>query len=379
MRRSTIRRAIGHAIGWLGIAAISPAGVSWAQTAAMPGIPSITESAAARQNPIAIVGGMLASPDAKTQAWGAWYAGRDVITDLIPGLIFVASQHASPGTLAQHAARDAALDALIQLRAKVPADLVARLIDDRPVHAVILASRIEDSGDTLLEFARASSNNRKHWFAAANLLLARRQPGFARLLVDALALEIDVSVSDDGLAGGGYGSGGSSIGCGGLGPPDFELPPWASYEFTTTAEPDVVVLAMGPVPVYYERRLSKSGNLPPPHSRSDDGPSSGQRLLYAAALMKIRAENLPIRAHAYHTIKWSGQRPLDEAIQSFRADARRGFDVLVRQLVTAGLVAKEEASGIEPVINLRVHDLRTEPSSPLTPLTPTTSASPVMP
>jgi hypothetical protein len=133
MRHSTIR----HAIGWLGVAVIAP-GFSGAQTTAMPG------TAPVREDPVAIVRGLLESPDAKAQAWGAWYAGRDVMTDLIPGLIAVVSQHANAGTLAEHAARDVALDALIQLRAEVPADLIARLVEDKPEHALILAARIQD-------------------------------------------------------------------------------------------------------------------------------------------------------------------------------------------------------------------------------------------
>ena len=183
-------RAIRQAIGWLTVAVIWP-GLSWAQTTAMPGM-ATPGMAPAREDPIAIVRGFLASPDAKTQAWGAWYAGRDVMTDLIPGLIAVVSQHGRPGTHAESAARDVALDSLIQLRAEVPADLIARLIEDKPVSALILAARSEDAGGTLLELVRANPDGAEQWFAAANLLLSRRQPGFARVLADRLTLDIDV-------------------------------------------------------------------------------------------------------------------------------------------------------------------------------------------
>jgi hypothetical protein len=354
-------RAIRHAIGWLGVAVMSP-GVSWAQTTAMPGM----APAPAREDPIAIVRGLLTSPDAKTQAWGAWYAGRDVMTDLIPGLIAVVSQHANAGTLAEHAARDVALDALIQLRAEVPADLIARLVEDRPAHALILAARSQDAGDTLLDLAQANPDAGEHWFAAANLLLSRRKPGFARVLVAKLTLRIDVYVSDDGNTSGGYGSG-RSIGCRwGPGLVDRDLPPRAAYELTTRARPDVAVLALGPVPVYYERHLSTTGVMPTSPGTSIHGPTTEQRLQYVAALMDMNENRLPIRARTTHSIKWTDQPSLDAAIQSFRADTRRRFAQLVSELVDAGLVTKEEAADFEPVINVMVDDVRTERSTTLT-------------
>lgn len=350
--------AIRHAIGWLGVVVISP-GLSWAQTTAMPGM------APAREDPIAIVHGFLTSPDTKTQAWGAWYAGRDVMTDLIPGLLAVVARHEHPETLAEYAARDVALDALIQLRAEVPADLIARLVEDKPVHALILAARSQDASGTLLEFVRDNPDAAEHWFAAANLLLSQRQPGFARVLVARLTLDIDVYVSDDGGTIGGVG-GGMSIGCGGGGARDPGLPPWAAYQLTTTARPDVVVLALGPVPVYYERQLSTGGVMPTPHSSSIHGPTSQQRLQYVAALMGISEERVPIRAEATHSIKWTDQASLDAAVQSFRADTRRRFAGFLSTLVEAGLIPKEEAGDIEPAIKVTVHDVRTEQSTTLT-------------
>lgn len=330
--------------------------------------------AAARENPIAIVRGFLMSPDTKTQAWGAWYAGRDVMTVLIPDLIAVASQHANGGTLAERAARGVALDALIQLRAAVPAGLVARLLEDEPAHALILAARIEGVGDALLDFVRASPEGGEHWFAAANLLLARDQAGFARVLVDRLALDIDVYVSDDdGLHFGG--GAGRTIGCGGFGQSDTGLPPWASYTLTTIARPDVAVLATGPVSVYYVRHLSPAGVVPAPHSMSVNGPTSDQRLRYVAALMGDGEHRLPVRGRTAQTIKWTNQASLDAAIESFRDDTRQGFADLVNALVVADLIPKEEAADIEPAIRVTVHDVRTGRATPLT--TPGTTA--VMP
>ena len=137
-------------------------------------------------------------------------------------------------------------------------------------------------------------------------------------------------------------------------------------QLTTIAKPDVVVLASGPVPVYYERHLSTGGMMPAPHGTSIHGPTSHQRLQYVAALMGVGEDRLPIRAEATHSIKWTDQTSLDAAIQSFRTDTRRRFTGFVSLLVDTGLITKEEATDIEPVIKVTVHDERTEPSTTLT-------------
>lgn len=350
---------IALVIGWLGMAVCAP-GVAWAQTAVLPEIgPANSKSAT-------IVREFLQSPDTKTQAWGAWYAGRDAMTFFVPDLIAVASRHVNGGTLAERAARDIALDALIQLRARVPADFVARLLlEDEPTSALILAARIEGAHDALLDFVRARPEGGEEWFAAANLLLSRNQAGFARVLVDKLALDINVYVSDDGGTSG-VGGMDTSIGCGAAGQGDPALPPWAVYTLTTAARPDVAILATGPVSVYYERHLSPAGMLPSAGSTSIHGPSSEQRLQYVAALMGTGENDLPVRGRRPREIKWRDQPSLDAAIRSFRDDTRRGFIALVKDLVEADLIPKEEAADIEPVIRVTVHDVRTGRSTPLT-------------
>jgi hypothetical protein len=362
IRQSTIwQSTIRYALAWLAIFVMSP-GLSWAQTTGLPGMEPI------REEPVAFVADLLKSPDAKAQAWGAWYAGRDAMRELTPDLIAVVSQRANGATLVERAARDIALDALIQLRAKVPASLVAGLIENKPAHALILAARIEDASNTLLDYVRANPEGGEEWFAAANLLLSqrKRQPGFARVLVDKLKLGIDVYVSDDGGTSGGSGAGGG-IGCGAVTPGDPGLPPWAAYVLTASAKPDVSVLALGPVPIYYERQLFAAGYLPSPSGVFIQGPTSEHRLQYVAALMGISENRLPIRAQATHEIKWTDQPSLDAAIKSFRTNTRRGFAGLVSRLARAGFIPKEEVAAIKPTIDLEVHDVRTNQSIALTP------------
>src|SRR5687768_9346217 len=73
----------------------------------------------------------LRSADPREQAWGAWLSGRDVMPETIPLLQRVVHARAASVGLADTAALDIALDALIQLQAKVPPDLALAVYEQR--------------------------------------------------------------------------------------------------------------------------------------------------------------------------------------------------------------------------------------------------------
>ena len=332
----------------------------------------------AAREPRAIVLDMLQSPDAKQQAWGAWYAGRDHMTDLVPAIVAVVAERHLGSTMYELGATDIALDALIQLHATVPPDLLASLVDRRSTQALILASHehrvtakldnqedADDGGSSavllqVLQRAQAEQDA-DPWFAAANLLLERRTPGFGQTLLTDLHIIVDVYVSDDGHSGGGWGMVSSSIGCGGDSP-NTTLPPWAAYELTTYASAGVVVLSTGPTPVYYERKLSPAGVTPPAHSLRHSGPNLRERLRYVAALTRRDIERLPIRDHESHAIKWQGAAALVRAQQEFRADVERRFARMVSDMIDAKVLTRDEAATLAPTITVTLHDHRSDKS-----------------
>jgi hypothetical protein len=74
--------------------------------------------------PDADVERLLASTDPREQAWGAWIAGTEDRVEMIPALQDILRRTPEPATRFEEAARDAALDALVQLPSEPPAALL---------------------------------------------------------------------------------------------------------------------------------------------------------------------------------------------------------------------------------------------------------------
>lgn len=144
----------------------------------------------------------LQSADPRQQAWGAWYSGRDVLPETIPLLQQVVSSRIASAAMADMAAADVALDALIQLNAAVPADLLLLVHERRPAQALVLLSKGgEDAADALVTLMRREKG--LSWFAASLCSRACSSPprlSFQILGPSASGLEVAWASAAAGLA-----------------------------------------------------------------------------------------------------------------------------------------------------------------------------------
>jgi hypothetical protein len=294
--------------------------------------------------------------DVREQAWRIWIAGRDGVDAAQPMLERVVSERIDGEPW--HPLVDYALDALIQLRADLPPDLLARIVEERPVEGMILLSYVDDetaNGVLLSTLDRAQGHE---WFAAANMAVNRRPAGAVAHLLTGLRIQARITISDSGAASSGGGSFG--IGCG-VAEYHPGMPPWPSYRLTADATSGDVVLALGPTPVYYERRVSAAGHGPSRGGTSIDAPTAGDRLRYLAALTGRRA-TLPERAHrsvrrgpALDTAGIAGQ---------MRRDIERQFANLVRELVADGFLSDSEARSLSVEVDVTIVDADAAPPQP---------------
>jgi hypothetical protein len=335
---------------------------SWgsAQTVERPGFKSAHQPSAVES-----VAALMQSTDPRDQAWGAWYAGREVMPQLVPLLERVAGEHVGGGSQAAEAALDAAVDALIQLRAKVPEQLIRAIHERREAAALVLASQNVGAVTPFL-LDVVTSGSAEQWFAAANLLLPSRPQGFAALLARSLTVQVQITISEDGNTGSGSGSaGGVAIGCGGSGLAP-GLPPWAIYQLTGFAHPGVVVLATGPKPVYYRRSVSSAGSTPSASSSTEGGPSSELRLRYVAAVAGIDETQMPLQAVEWHSLRWQGIQHLDDAIGQIRGSIVQRHVQLLRLMVQRQVLLEDDIATLPaPAIEVVIHDARSNKSTPL--------------
>ena len=308
--------------------------------------------------PVPDVSAMLQSSDARIQAWGAWFSGRDALTQFIPQLQQIVERRKLPANVFEQAALDFALDSLIQLGATTPVDALLTVYERRPIQALILLSRAgEDANDGLLTLVRYEQ--RSEWFAAANILLFRRAPGFAAALLQNMRFVVDVAVTDNGGVGIGSGLGGGVF-CGFGGDNRVEgLPRWPYYEVADVVTPEAETLMLGPRPAYYHRRIAPAGQAPSRAVTSRSGPTVDDRLTYVAALIGVSANELPVRSHESRSIAWRGTVSFDATISEIRKDVLRRYDALLTRLLASFVMTREEVEAHpKPRIILTVHDFR---------------------
>ena len=302
------------------------------------------------------IAAMLRSPDAREQAWGAWYASRDRMRELLPDLQQMAAQRLDGISPAEVAARDIALDALIQMEAGTAPELLADIYRVSPDHALILASQTTDSSpdEFLLHVLRESENER--WFATANLLLSRKSAGLVSGILSSFKLEAPIFlVEREGIAGG-HGSG-MEIGCGWT-TGGTDLPPWPTYRLTTFPRSGVSVLATGPVPIYFERRVAPAGQGRDGGMSTVFGPSAAERVKYLATLANLDERELPLRGDESYSIVWRETTNLDAELERIRGTITERFGRLLQVLVSAGVLTSEEAERQSPQIEFEVRDMR---------------------
>lgn len=331
---------------------VSFATATAAQTARTPG--------AVVREPELDIGALLKSRDARQQAWGAWYAGTGQLRQFAPLLQDVVREHMH-ALISPNAALDVALDALIQLKSPLDAEVLTELYAVRPAQALIAASFSEDRPDFLRDIVRTGTGH--DWFAAANLLLARNARTLVPDLLAPLRLKVRVYLVDDGhMMGGGDGSG-VGVGCGGIGLAP-GMPPWATYVLTSFPHAGVTVLETGPKPMYYRRTVSPAGQGPAGSEVVIGGPTGDERLQYIVAAAGIDPASVPLRGFEQHSVSVKEINSLNAELARIRADLSARYQQFLATLVHSEAVPADAARTYPAQIDLVIEDHRTNrPSS----------------
>lgn len=131
------------------------------------------------------------------------------------------------------------------------------------------------------------------------------------------------------------------------------MPPWPSYRLTADGASGDVVLALGPTPIYYQRRVAAAGDGPSRGGMDVEAPTAADRLRYVAAMTGRPAV---IVDGLHRSVR---RRPgLDVAgvVARMRQDIERGYARFVGGLVAAGVVSAGEAADLTVEIDVAVVD-----------------------
>jgi hypothetical protein len=265
---------------------------------------------------------------------GAWFAGRDEMRELVPALQALVRQRMSGTSQAETVAVDVALDALIQMKARVPVQFLEQVYRSRPAQTLILAALVDRSADRFLVDIVTSGDEGTRWFTAANLVFARRSPELGPALLSSLRVRLTIDVDDREPSGSGGGSGfGPGHGCGAAGRAP-GMPPWTRYTLTREPGRDMTTLAIGPVPVYFSRVVAPAGQVPYNSLTVLVPPSADERLRYIASLAGVPQEQ-SLRTDERQSIVASTTNRLAADVLRIRADVAARYRRFVYALVSS--------------------------------------------
>jgi len=290
----------------------------------------------------------------RDDAWYAWRAGERGDEATVSELRRLL-QRTDDRTV-----RETVLDALIQLKARVPWTELEDLSRRQLTRVLILqAQHPRENRDGLLALLNRSLPH-YHWAAACNLLVAQKAPGLAARLLARFEPTLQISVVDPdderiyGLGsgiGGGRGDGRLTVAEG--------WPPRAYYSLTNGKG---VVIAPGRHPIAYRRKVVTKGTRGIGSSTPQED-RQPLRLEYLAQLLDTDAKALPLRARSHIRIAWSGARSFEDEVRAARRRIRLAQRRVVAGLKERELLTENEAADFTPRVKLEIKDHR-EPKSP---------------
>lgn len=308
---------------------------------------------------------LLGSGANSERAWGAYLAGLYGVKGLTPSVVAVLTDASLGAGYEETLVRQAALDALIRLDAKVPAEVLRALAPDFfDETLILLASEPRQNSAALLEtFAGLDGEGRAgpRWLAVGNLLAETKAHGFAAQLLGGLKVEATVVVieregdGDIGFGGGGGCGGGDGYSLAG------GFPPVGYYALTTDARRGAVVVAPGKRPVFYVRS-NHFGDAYPDFGEPD---RDTVRVEYLAELLNTYEDDLKLDARAFHTVVCREVRQCRRELVKIRRGIEESYAALVARLAENGHLDGAADAPASPDITFNLYDLRRTKAEPL--------------
>jgi hypothetical protein len=277
---------------------------------------------------------------------------RELVPDLIGQLDISADDHSS------NTALYAVLDALIQLRARVPAQRLTKLPAWCVVQKVILLATASDNR-TLLMATLKEATDPLVWLAAANVLAEDPQPEFASLLLSAFHVVAQIVVVMPGEYG--YGIGGGCGGSWGLGVTDPSWPDVNSYGLSLT-KGNLFTAGVHPVRYYaFDPNTPRDGFDCSSLSKDQFIPG------LLAEVARIPAVELRLTANLNQQIVYLGTDSYLANVRALLLSLNDDFQRLLSSYVRLGFLTSVEVSAMRLPVELSIEDRRTPTSPPLPP------------
>ena len=315
-------------------------------------------------------------------AWGAHYAMLARDGNLIPDLLSLASRwqpltrqtpnsgqpELTPKQTDQRDAMSAVLDALIQMKAPVPADTLRSLAPDFGNDVAVLLSRMPSGEIELLGFdlyRLQSPHTAGVQYVSAALLALHPVPGFAADMLTNVTVKAKVYAVLPGSGGIGGGSGGSFACI--LADGRAAWPVTGQYVLSKSKSDGATLLVAGNDPIYATRKESTR------YRGDDDCKISGgmylgspERFRLIAEMLGVAPEAIPWKTDIQTRIEFQSVEQFDRELLAFVAGEQQNFRATAAALATRGLLSSAEAQEeLLPKLELKLEDKRGPDAVPI--------------
>lgn len=319
-------------------------------------------------NPSTLTAQWLDSPDPRLQAWAIYLIRRNNLEDFSTRLEQILLSPLPDGVREQdwNDVQLAALDAVIQMNASLPAFGLHDLADRFPTEVLILAAKSPGENSSILLNLFDRAENYEAYVAVGNLLVIYPSPQFVRRLMASLYIHLYAALYDFGVNPGSPGGGWAADT--GLIPdlPKKGWPPVGRYELMESSE-GAVLLSPGNHPIYYHRTetniyadrgfrfLGETSG----HSRNDRAQE------YLAETLGFTPNAFPLQIDRNLALFWINSEALKKGIKDSVIQQRQIFHAIAAEFVRRGLLDANEARSLQPRILLSLSDCRDRNHDPL--------------
>lgn len=288
------------------------------------------------------MGTLLVSPEISHVAWGAYLAGQRQEMRYVPLIV----------PLLKHKDKDvqlAAVDALIQLHADVPDEMLSSFNSDTLDGAIVLIARDPQSHPGFLLQLLDRNLSNEQWAAVHGLLAAVPPPGYSARLLREWEPEISIKLWEKAE---GFSCGGSNILVVRPARDRAGFPPLVVYVLSLgLANDGKHLLVGGPLPVAYRRTGEERTG----------GSVLDLQVARGAILYHLADSSAP---GLFGSFSWLDEEKYRKDIGSLLGQYRSSLNRLRQTLLQRGLLTEQE-SRIEPKHRLAIEDQRKEPKIPL--------------
>lgn len=306
---------------------------------------------------------LLDSQDASNRAWGAYLVGQNGLSELQPRLANLLD--GIDASSVDECLIRSILDAEIRQGADLPTKILTKFYGRYPNEVTILFARSpEKNADAILPLFERERSVTARWLALGDLLLEGKAHDFPLVLMRQMQrIHLSITLTDlqEGGIGGSWGEGIDDLKV------PIGFPPVCVYDLSNKPIRGSIVIATGTHTIYASRTIVYAGQGITIRNGgglvSDYWDSNAYRFEYLGSILGLAQNDTAFSEHL--VLRWNGAKQFIADVRSHCTGILQKYELIAALLQKKGLIARSDATDLQPEIALRISDLRKDKAVPL--------------